>query len=78
MSLRHQEKVARITDFRAVDTGRFVTIEVDYTTAGGVTKTLVMPHCLADQMRVAIVSEFESMPEEKRTRSFWASLKRKR
>lgn len=75
--IRHAEKISQVTDSRVVETGKFYTIEVDYVTAGGVRKTLVMPHCVADRVRVAIASEIEIMPEERRKRSFFASFKRK-
>lgn len=78
MMIHHAEKVARITDSRAVETGKFYTIEVDYVTAGGIKKTLVMPHCLADQLRASIIGEIEMMPEDHRKRSFFASFRRKR
>jgi hypothetical protein len=78
MSIRHTENVKQVTDWRAVDTGKYVTVEVDYVTASGIKKTLRLPHCVADAMRVAIVSEFESLDDDKRTRSFWASLRRNR
>jgi hypothetical protein len=75
--MRHTENVKQVTDWRAVDTGKYVTVEVDYTTASGIKKTLRLPHCVADTMRVAIVSEFEGMEDDKRKRSFWASLRRR-
>lgn len=76
--IHHAEKVARITDSRTVDSGRYDTIEVDYVTTGGVRKTLVLPHCVADHMRASIIGEFECMTDERRKRSFFASFKRKR
>ena len=76
--IRHSERVAKVTEYRTVDHGEWVSIEVDYETEGGVTKTLVMPHCVADAIRVAIVAEVESMTDERRKQSFFASLRRKR
>jgi hypothetical protein len=76
--LRHAENVRQITDYRAVDTGKFVTFEFDYVTASGVKKTLRLAHCDADRMRALIVGECEAMDDSKRKRSFWASLRRKR
>lgn len=76
--MRHREAVEKISDWRAVETGEYYTVEIDYTTASGIKKTLVMPHGIADAMRMAIVSEFECMTDEVRKRSFWASLRRKR
>lgn len=76
--MRHAEKVARITDSRTVNSGAYDTIEVDYVTTGGVKKSLILPHCIADHMRASIIGEFECMSDERRRRSFFASFKRKR
>jgi hypothetical protein len=76
--MRHAEKIGRITEARTIDSGGYYTIEVDYVTTGGVKKTLVMPHCIADIMRVSIIGEIECMTDEARKRSFFASFKRKR
>ncbi|WP_329544668.1 hypothetical protein OG548_08090 [Streptomyces sp. NBC_01356] len=76
--MRHTENVSRITDSRLVPGPEFVTIEIDYTTGGGIKKTLRLAHGDADQVRVRIVGELESMPKVVRDRSFWASLRRKR
>lgn len=76
--MRHVENIRRVTDSRLVAGPRFATVEIDYTTAGGINKTLRLAHGDADQIRAAIISELETMPEPVRKRSFWASLKRKR
>jgi hypothetical protein len=76
--MRHVENIGRITDSRLIAGPRFATVELDYTTAGGIKKTLRLAHGDADQVRVRIASELESMPEPVRKRSFWASLRRKR
>lgn len=76
--MRHNENVKRVTDCRVVDTGKFVTFEFDYETAGGVKKTLRLAHCDADRLRVAVAGEYEVMDPAKRKRSFFASLRRQR
>jgi hypothetical protein len=76
--MRHIENIKQVTDSRLVAGPKFATVEIDYTTAGGIKKTLRLAHGDADQVRVAIISELESMPEPVRKRSFWASLRRKR
>jgi hypothetical protein len=76
--MRHVENIARVTDSRLIAGPRFATVEIDYTTAGGVQKTLKLAHGDADQIRACIISELETMPEPVRRRSFWASLRRKR
>jgi hypothetical protein len=78
VSIRHAEKVSRVGESRSVETGSFYTLEVDYVTMGGVRKTLVLPHCVAESLRAALADEFETMPEERRKRSFFASFKRNR
>ncbi|MGW4986285.1 hypothetical protein ACWEQ3_01360 [Streptomyces mirabilis] len=77
MAIRHREFVDKVTEWRAVETDGYYTIEVDYATDHGIKKTLVMPHGIADAMRMAIVSEFECMEPEVKKASFWASLRRK-
>lgn len=76
--LRHTERVASFTEARTVDTGEFLTIEVDYVTEGGVSKTLRMAHSDAAALRVFIVNEIDDMSLEVRERSWIASLRRKR
>lgn len=76
--MRHVENIARITDSRLIAGPKYATVEIDYSTAGGVQKTLRLAHGDADQMRAWIISELETMPEPVRKRSFWASLRRKR
>jgi hypothetical protein len=61
-----------------VETGSYYTLEVDYVTMGGVRKTLVLPHCVAESLRAALAGEFEEMSDERRRRSFFASFKRNR
>jgi hypothetical protein len=78
MSLRHVENVGRITESRLIAGPKYATVEIDYTTAGGVSKTLRLAHGEAEMIRAAIVDELESMPEGARRGSFFASLKRKR
>jgi hypothetical protein len=76
--MRHTENVRNITDYRAVDTGKYVTFEFDYVTTGGVKKTLKLAHCEADRIRAAVLGEIEMMGPERQRKSFWASLRRKR
>jgi hypothetical protein len=78
MSLRHIENVARLTCARLVPGPRFVAVEVDYTTAGGVAKTLRLSHAEAEQIRALICAELEIMPEPARKQSFFRSLRRNR
>lgn len=78
MSIRHAEKVSRVSESRSVETGSYYTLEVDYVTMGGVRKTLVLPHCVAESLRAALVDEIEAMSDERRKRSFFASFKRNR
>jgi len=78
MGIRHAEKVSRVTASRATDTGSFITLEVDYVTASGIRKTLVLPHCVAESLRASIADELDYMEPERRKRSFFASLKRSR
>ena len=76
--MRHIENVGRVSAARLVPGPKFASIEVDYTTAGGVNKTLKLAHGEAEQIRAAIVAEFAQMPPKARAGSFFASLKRKR
>ncbi|MGI5408185.1 hypothetical protein ACQEV9_15460 [Streptomyces chartreusis] len=76
--MRHIENVGRVSEARMIPGPKFVTFEVDYTTAGGVKKTLKLAHSEADAIRAAIVGELESMPPKARAGSFFASLRRKR
>lgn len=75
---RYVEKIGRVGETRTVETGKYFTLEVDYVTAGGVTKTLSLAHCEADVLRVALQDAIGGMPEDRRKRSFFASLRRKR
>lgn len=74
--MRHAEKVAKVTVVRTVETGSYYTLEVDYVTASGIRKTLVMPHSVAESVRASLADEVEAMPLERRKRSFFASMKR--
>lgn len=76
--MKHAEKVARFIEARTVETGKYYTIEVDYVTAGGVSKVLTIAHGDADWLRVLLINEFDYMEPEKRKRSFFNSLRRKR
>jgi hypothetical protein len=76
--VKHTENVARVIEARTVETGKYYTIEVDYVTAGGVTKCMRLAHGDADWFRVLLINEFDYMEPEKRKRSFFASLRRKR
>lgn len=76
--MRHVENMGKITASRLVPGPKYVTIEVDYTTAGGVKKTLKLAHSEAEQIRAAIMSELDVMPSAVRKGSFFNSLKRKR
>lgn len=75
---RYVEKIGRIGETRTVETGKYFTLEVDYVTAGGVSKTLTLAHSDADWLRAAIVDALDGLPEERRKRSFFASLRRNR
>lgn len=75
---RYVEKIGRIGETRTIETGKYFTLEVDYVTAGGVSKTLKLAHSDAARLAVAIDSEFAALPEERRKRSFFASLRRNR
>jgi hypothetical protein len=74
--MRHAEKVARVTEARTVESGSYFTFEVDYVTAGGVRKTLVLPHSVGESLRATLTDEVDAMPAERRKRSFFASMKR--
>lgn len=76
--MRHVENIGRISESRLIPGPKYVTIEVDYTTAGGVKKTLKLAHGEAEQIRAAIVAELDVMPPAARKGSFFNSLKRKR
>lgn len=76
--LKHVENIARVTEARTVDTGKYFTLEVDYVTAGGVSKCLKLAHGDADWLRVLLTNEFDAMPADRKRRSFFASLRRKR
>jgi hypothetical protein len=76
--MRHVENVGKITDWRLVPGPKYVTVELDYTTASGVKKTLRLAHCEAEQVRSGIVGALEGMPDGPRKGSFWNSLRRKR
>lgn len=76
--MRHVENLSKVTASRLVPGPKYVTIEVDYTTAGGVKKTLKLAHSEAEQIRAAIVAELDVMPIGARKGSFFNSLKRKR
>ncbi|MFF8942870.1 hypothetical protein ACF1A5_11475 [Streptomyces sp. NPDC014864] len=76
--MRHTESVGRVTDYRLVPGPKYVTVELDYTTAGGVKKTLKLAHCEAEQIRTGIASALEDMPVGPRRGSFFNSLRRKR
>lgn len=78
MSLRHVENIGRIAAARLVPGPKYVTIELDYTTAGGVKKTMKLAHGEAEQIRAAITAELDDMPPGARKASFFASLRRKR
>jgi hypothetical protein len=59
-----------------VESGSYFTLEVDYVTASGIRKTLVLPHSVGESLRAALEDEIAAMPAERRKRSFFASLKR--
>lgn len=75
---RYVEKIGRIQAARTIETGKYFTLEIDYVTAGGVTKTLSVPHYEADLLRVSLHNEIDDIPEERRKRSFFASFHRRR
>lgn len=76
--MRHIENVGRVSESRLVPGPKFVSLEIDYTTAGGVKKTLKLAHGEAEQLKSAILAELEMMPPPARKASFFNSLKRKR
>lgn len=76
--IKHTENVGRVGEARTVTGQRYDTIEVDYVTASGITKTLRLAHGDADRLRAAIIGEIELMEPEHRKRSFFNSLRRKR
>jgi hypothetical protein len=76
--MRHVENVGRVSESRLVPGSKYLTIEIDYTTAGGVKKTLKLAHSEADAIRAAIMGELEVVPPKARAGSFFASLRRKR
>jgi hypothetical protein len=75
---RYMEKIGRIGDVRTVETGKYFTLEVDYVTAGGISKTLTLAHSDAAWLGSTIHDALTELPEERRKRSFFASLRRKR
>jgi hypothetical protein len=76
--ITHTESVGRILAARRIEGDDYDSFEIDYTTPGGIRKTLRLAHGDADRLRVLVTGEIEDMPEERRKRSFLASLRRKR
>jgi hypothetical protein len=63
--LRHDEKVIRVSDVRAVlnDDGTFYEFEIDVTVKGGINKTLRMPQYVAAFLVGGLRGEFEEITE---------------
>jgi hypothetical protein len=78
VSFRHVENIGRISTARLVPGPKYVTIEIDYMTEGGVSKTLKLAHGDAEDVRGLIGRALDSMPALPRRGSFFASLKRAR
>lgn len=57
---------------------KFVTLEVDYTTASGIQKTLKLAHSDAEAICKHVQEELSVMPRGARHASFWASFRRNR
>jgi hypothetical protein len=77
--IKHNENVKQvIPGARTVEADGYFTLEVDYVTEGGITKTLRLAHIDADTLRAALNGEFDSMEPEERKRSFFASGRRSR
>ncbi|MDX3551022.1 hypothetical protein PV729_04415 [Streptomyces europaeiscabiei] len=76
--IKHVEAVGGIGEARTVPGTKYDTIEIDYVTASGITKTLRLAHGEADMLRTAIIGELDSMEPEHRMRSFLNSRRRRR
>jgi len=76
--IKHPERVASIGEARVISGEAYDMIEVDYATEGGISKTLRLAHCEADQLRALLISQLDGMEPERRKFSFFNSLRRKR
>ncbi|AUG87315.1 hypothetical protein HOS59_gp51 [Streptomyces phage Rowa] len=78
--MRHKVKVAKVLGIELVEAeeGDYYNFEVEIRTEGNVRQVLSIPHNEADWLRVLIIGEVDSMPQDVRKRSFFGSILRNR